>query len=40
MVKRLICFRPNKALYIYAKKVGWEIVVERKDVVYKIEDRG
>lgn len=36
MVKRPICFNPNKALYAHAKKAGWEIVVERKDVIYKM----
>jgi HAD superfamily hydrolase (TIGR01490 family) len=35
MVDNPICFNPNKNLYNYAKKKGWEIVVERKDVVYK-----
>ncbi len=36
MVGRPICFNPNKKLYDYAKRAGWEIVVERKDVIYKI----
>ncbi len=36
MVDRPICFNPNIKLYKYAKKSGWEIVVERKDVIYKI----
>jgi HAD superfamily hydrolase (TIGR01490 family) len=35
-VERAICFNPNAALYTQAKRQGWEIVVERKDVVYKI----
>ncbi len=35
MVDNPICFNPNKNLYNYAKKKGWEIVVERKDVIYK-----
>jgi HAD superfamily phosphoserine phosphatase-like hydrolase len=34
LVERLICFNPNKKLYTHAKKAKWEIVVERKDVVY------
>ncbi|MDO8504550.1 MAG: HAD-IB family hydrolase [Candidatus Liptonbacteria bacterium] len=34
MVERPICFNPNSKLYKYAKRAGWEIVVERKDVVY------
>jgi len=36
LVERPICFNPNKALYRVAKKCDWEVVVERKDVVYKI----
>jgi len=35
-VSNPICFNPNKKLYEHAKKHGWKIVVERKDVVYKI----
>lgn len=29
-----ICFNPNNALYQYAKRRQWEVVVERKDVIY------
>lgn len=29
-----ICFNPNQLLYTHAKRVGWEVVVERKDVIY------
>ena len=36
MVTRPIAFNPNMVLYAHAKKRGWEIVVERKDVIYKI----
>lgn len=36
MVDRPICFNPNKKLYDHARRTGWEIVVERKDVIYKI----
>lgn len=36
LVERPICFNPNQKLYQYAKRVGWEVVVERKDVIYKI----
>lgn len=32
-----ICFNPNQRLYDYARKMGWEVVVERKDVIYKME---
>lgn len=33
-VERPICFNPNKKLYEFGKEKGWEIIVERKDVVY------
>lgn len=34
MVTRPICFNPNRKLYDYARRRKWEIVVERKDVIY------
>jgi len=34
IVKRPICFNPNQKLYKHAKRAGWQIVVERKDVIY------
>jgi HAD superfamily hydrolase (TIGR01490 family) len=37
MVENPIAFNPNKSLYRYAKRAGWKVVVERKDVVYEIE---
>jgi len=36
MVAEPICFNPNKKLYRYAKRMGWKVVVERKDVVYEL----
>lgn len=36
LVKRPIAFNPNRLLYRHAKQQGWEIVVERKDVIYEI----
>lgn len=36
LVGRPIAFNPNKKLYRIAKAAGWEIVVERKDVIYRI----
>jgi len=36
MVERPVCFNPNQKLYQYARRVGWKIVVERKDVVYHL----
>ncbi len=35
-VERAICFNPNQALYTHAKRNQWEIVVERKDVIYRL----
>lgn len=35
-VETPIAFNPNKALYTHAKRRGWKIVVERKDVVYEL----
>lgn len=36
VVEKPICFNPNQKLYDIAKEKGWDIVVERKDVIYKI----
>lgn len=36
MVTKPICFNPNSKLYKQAKRLGWRVVVERKDVVYEI----
>ena len=36
LVERPICFNPNLKLYRYAKRMEWETVVERKDVIYKL----
>ncbi len=36
LVDRPICFNPNKTLYHHAKAAKWQIVVERKDMVYVI----
>lgn len=35
-VENPVCFNPNKKLYEHAKKHGWKVVVERKDVIYTI----
>lgn len=32
-----IAFNPNKTLFDYAKKAGWKIVIERKNVTYELE---
>jgi HAD superfamily hydrolase (TIGR01490 family) len=36
MVAKPICFNPNQNLYRHAQRVGWKVVVERKDVIYEI----
>jgi len=36
MVETAICFNPNKKLYKHGKRMGWKIVVERKDVIYEM----
>ena len=37
-VEKPICFNPNNQLYLHAKLHKWEIVVERKDVIYFLKD--
>lgn len=36
MVARPICFNPNAKLFRYAKRMKWDVVVERKDVIYQL----
>ena len=36
MVERPIAFNPSMKLYKHAMKRGWEVVVERKDVIYNL----
>ena len=35
-VERPIAFNPNQALYTHAKRRGWPVIVERKDVIYEL----
>lgn len=35
-VERPICFNPNRALYQYAARLEWKVVVERKDMIYEL----
>jgi len=35
-VQNPVCFNPNQALYDHAKSQGWQVIVERKDVVYHL----
>jgi HAD superfamily hydrolase (TIGR01490 family) len=37
LVERAIAFNPSQGLLDHAKLQGWEVVVERKNVVYKLE---
>lgn len=39
LVERPICFNPNKKLYDKGKRFGWEIIVERKDIIYRFENK-
>ncbi len=36
MVSRPIAFNPNRKLYQVAKRNRWEIVIERKDMIYRL----
>lgn len=36
LVTHSICFNPNQKLLRHAKREGWKVVVERKDVVYEL----
>ncbi len=36
MVEKPICFNPNSKLYSRARRAGWQIIVERKDVIYEL----
>ncbi len=36
LVEYPICFNPNRELYRQARRRGWAVVVERKDVIYPI----
>lgn len=35
-VEKPICFNPNSVLYTHAKRLNWQVVVERKDVIYQL----
>lgn len=37
LVESPICFNPNSILYRHAKRNGWKVVVERKDVIYELK---
>ncbi len=35
LLEHPIAFNPNKELYLYAKKNKWEIIIERKDMIFR-----
>lgn len=39
MAENPIAFNPETQLFDYAKKQGWKIVVERKNIIYKLENQ-
>lgn len=39
MVEQPIAFNPNRELFDVARRRGWKIVIERKNVVYTLEPR-
>jgi phosphoserine phosphatase len=36
MVSKPVCFNPNQKLYKTAQRLRWNVVVERKDVIYEL----
>lgn len=36
MVEKPIAFNPNQKLFRHAKRLGWKVVVERKDMIYEM----
>lgn len=38
LVETPICFNPNSVLFRHAKRNGWQVVVERKDVIYDLSN--
>lgn len=39
MVERPIAFNPDRTLFNLAKQAGWKVVVERKNMVYELENK-
>jgi HAD superfamily hydrolase (TIGR01490 family) len=40
IVERPICFNPDMKLWNHAKEKGWEVIVERKNVIYELNKIG
>lgn len=36
LVQKPICFNPNRVLYREARRRGWTVVIERKDMIYEL----
>ncbi|PSO42996.1 hypothetical protein BRC19_03005 [Candidatus Saccharibacteria bacterium QS_5_54_17] len=39
LVQRPIAFNPNRKLFVAAQRHGWEVIVERKDVIYELKKK-
>jgi HAD superfamily hydrolase (TIGR01490 family) len=39
LVQRPVAFNPNRQLFDAAQRHGWEVIVERKDVVYQLKKK-
>lgn len=39
MVEQPIAFNPDKKLFQHAKEQGWKVVIERKNMMYKLEPK-
>lgn len=40
LVEHPIAFNPNSQLFEHAKAMGWNIVIERKNMIYELESHG
>ena len=38
LVERPVAFNPERTLLAHAQKAGWEVVVERKNVIYELKE--
>jgi HAD superfamily hydrolase (TIGR01490 family) len=36
-VEKPVCFNPNMELYRHAKRHGWTVVIERKDIIHEVK---
>lgn len=40
LTERPIAFNPSEGLFNHAKRQGWSIVIERKNIAYRMEEQG